>query len=101
MCAVLLPPDVNPIVVKYICHISGHEISGLKPVARSESLATIFFSTDLIQKKKLPNAYHQTKIYGRQWRPSDRKFRALSYIISYHMEAACVKCMKKISVHTY
>jgi hypothetical protein len=57
---------------------AGHEISGLNPVARSESLAAIFSRTDLIQKKKQPNAYRQTKIFGRQWRPGDRKFRALS-----------------------
>jgi hypothetical protein len=31
--------------------IAGHEISGLNPVARSESLAAIFSHTDLIQKK--------------------------------------------------
>jgi hypothetical protein len=31
----------------------GHEISGLNPVARSESLAAIFSHTDLIQKKKM------------------------------------------------
>jgi hypothetical protein len=33
-------------------------------------LAAIFSRTDLIQeKKKRPNAYRQTKIFGRQWRP--------------------------------
>jgi hypothetical protein len=50
---------------------AGHEISGLNPVARSESLAVIFSRTDLIQKKpenKL-EAYRQTKIFGRRWRP--------------------------------
>jgi hypothetical protein len=31
---------------------AGHEISGLNPVAISESLAAIFSRTDLIQKKK-------------------------------------------------
>jgi hypothetical protein len=31
---------------------AGHEISGLNPVARSESLAAIFSRTDLIKKKK-------------------------------------------------
>jgi hypothetical protein len=51
------------------------------PVARSESLAAIFSCTDLIQKKKLPNAYRQTKIFGQQWRPGDRKFRALVYFM--------------------
>jgi hypothetical protein len=56
---------------------TGHEISGLNPVARSQSLAAIFSRTDLIQKKKRPNAYCQTKIFGRQWRPGDWKFRAL------------------------
>jgi hypothetical protein len=55
---------------------TGHEISGLNPVARSESLAVIFSRTDLIQKKR-PNAYRQTKIFGRQWQPGDRKFRTL------------------------
>jgi hypothetical protein len=62
-----------------------HEISGLNPVARSESLAAIFSRTDLIQEKKktenIPEACRQTKIFGRQWRPGDRKFRALIYSI--------------------
>jgi hypothetical protein len=31
--------------------MAGHEISGLNPVARSESLAAISSRTDLIQKK--------------------------------------------------
>jgi hypothetical protein len=31
---------------------AGHEISGLNPVGRSESLAAIFSHTDIIQKKK-------------------------------------------------
>jgi hypothetical protein len=59
---------------------TGHEISGLNPVARSERWAAIFSRTDLIKiiiKKKRPNTYHQTKIFGHQWRPDDRKFRAL------------------------
>jgi hypothetical protein len=59
---------------------SGHEISGLNPIARSESLAIIFSCTHLTQKKKtenIPEAYRQTKIFGRQWRPGDWKFRAL------------------------
>jgi hypothetical protein len=59
----------------------GHEISGPNPVARSESLAAIFSHTDLTQKKKRPNAYRQTKIFGRQWQPGNRKFRALLYTV--------------------
>jgi hypothetical protein len=32
--------------------MEGHKISGLNPVARSESLAAIFSRTDLILKKR-------------------------------------------------
>jgi hypothetical protein len=51
--------------------MSGHETSGLNPLARSKSLAAIFSHTDLILKKleNIPEVYRQTKIFGRQWRP--------------------------------
>jgi hypothetical protein len=39
-------------------------------------LTAIFSRTDLIKKKR-PNAYRQTKLFGRQWRPGDRKCCAL------------------------
>jgi hypothetical protein len=53
-----------------------HEISGLNPVPRSESLAAIFSRTDLIQKKKgqMPIAKLKYLVAN-----GDRKFRALYY----------------------
>jgi hypothetical protein len=60
-----------------------HKISGLNPVAKSESLAAIFSRTDLIKKKteNIPKAYRQTKICGCQWQPGDQKFCALNYTV--------------------
>jgi hypothetical protein len=50
---------------------SGHEISGLNPVARSESLAAILSRTDLIKKKKgqKPIAKLKYLVPMATWRP--------------------------------
>jgi hypothetical protein len=45
---------------------AGYEISGLNPVARSESLAAIFSRTDLIKGKKWKIYQYRYKIYQRQ-----------------------------------
>jgi hypothetical protein len=50
----------------------GHEISGLNPVARSESLAAIFSRTDLKKKGQMPIAKLKYLVAN-----GDRKFRAL------------------------
>jgi hypothetical protein len=49
---------------------AGHEISGLNPVARSESLAAIFSRTDLRQMPIAKLKYLVTN--------GDRKFHAVS-----------------------
>jgi hypothetical protein len=56
----------------------GHEISGLNPVARSESLAAIFSCTDLVKKKngQMPIAKLKYLVAN-----GDRKFHALGYSV--------------------
>jgi hypothetical protein len=60
--------------------ICTNEISGLNPAASSQirEFGRHFFSHRSNLEKKNPNAHRQTKIFGRQWRPGDRKFRALA-----------------------
>jgi hypothetical protein len=48
-------------------------------------LAAIFSRTDLIQKKKRPNAYRQTKIFGRQWRPEISRPDVISRLFYFYV----------------